>query len=134
MARVLYADSLEVPEGTTWAEPAELLFPLPVGTIVQWFVQGAPEHQHQVSMAVYHLEHRVFPEGEAEYFYPCEIPAVFDVEVEMTPGIPHVTLRAANTDDEYPHTIYLAITVETGTIPERALERLVNIIMGRGRG
>jgi len=134
MARVLYADSLEVPAATTWGDPAELVFPLPVGTIVEWHVHGAPEHQHQVSMAVYHLEHRVFPEGETEYFYPSGVPAVFQVEVVMTPGIPHVTLRAANTDDTYAHTIYLAVTVETGTLPHRMLERVWNLMLGRGVG
>ena len=131
MPRTFYADTLTVSANTTWAAPAELLFAIPAGTIVEWYIQGAPEHQHQVSMAAYHLEHRIFPEGEMEYFYPGEIPAVFRVQSEMTPGIRLVAIRAANEDDTFPHSVYVGITVETDLNLEALLRRFFGLIMPR---
>ena len=120
MARTFFAGSLKVPPSTTWTAPAELYFEMPYGKIVEWFIQGAPEHQHQVSLAIYHLEHRVFPFGEGEYFYPGETPTIFRVETEMTPGVRWIKVRATNTDDTYPHTVYVGVTVEPA-VPLSAL-------------
>jgi len=134
MPLVTYADSLTVPANTTWASPEELVFVVPTGTIVEYYIHGAPEHQHQVAIAIYHPEHRIFPEGEGEYFYPCAVPAVFAVETVMTPGIRRVVVRGGNTDPYYPHTVYIAVTVETGIPARRLMERVWNLMLGRGIG
>jgi hypothetical protein len=121
VARAFYANSLTIPASTTWEDPEELVFELPSGTILEWHIHGAPEHQHQVSIAIYHTGHRVFPEGEGEYFYPSEYPAVFSVGTMMVPGIRHTVVRGANTDDTYEHTVYIGITVDTVSLADRLL-------------
>ena len=124
MGRTFYADSLTIPASTSWASPEELTFELPSGTILQWYIHGAPEHQHQVSIAIYHLNHRVFPEGEGEYFYSTDVPAVFEVETEMTPGIRTLVVRGVNTDDTYEHTVYIGVVVDATTPKQSLLERV----------
>lgn len=131
MPRIFYAGSLTIPASTTWADPQELVFDIPSGTILEWYIHGAPEHQHQVSIAIYHLEHRILPEGEGEYFYPSEYPAVFSVETPMTPGIRRLVVRGANIDDTYEHTVYIGITLETGTPLNQLLASMARRISGR---
>lgn len=121
MSRAFYAGSLTVPASTTWADPEELVFEIPSGTILSWYIKGMLEHQRQVSIAIYHLGHRIFPEGEGEYFYPSQYPAVFNVETPMTPGIRNVVVQGANTDDSYEHTVYVGITVDTESLIDRLL-------------
>ena len=112
MGRTFFSCSITIPASTTWASPKVVTLDLPTGRILGWYIQGAPEHQHQVGIGIYHLEHRIFPFGELEFFYPSEIPAVFEVETEMTPGVRWVKIRGYNTDDTYEHTVYVGVVLE----------------------
>jgi hypothetical protein len=126
MAKAVYSGSLTIPASTTWRAPAKLELEVPAGVVVSWYIHGAPEHQHQVSLAVYYQGHRVFPDSEVEYFYPSETPAVFEVTTEISRGARVLSIRGANTDDTYEHTVYIAATVEHETAPKSLLERLVS--------
>jgi len=89
------------------------------------------EHQRQVSVAIYHVGHRVFPEGEGEYFYPSEHPGVFKVETVMTPSARRLVVRGANTDDTYEHTVYVGMLIDTATARGGLLGRVYNSFASR---
>ena len=129
MGRSFYASSLTIPANTNWASPAKCVFVIPAGTIVEWHIHGAPEHQHQVSIAIYHVEHRVFPEGEGEYFYPGERPAIFVVETEMVAGITKLVVLGANTDDTYEHTVYVGVSIATEGFTDRLVTGLKTLFV-----
>lgn len=112
MARAVFATTIEIPVSTTWSDPYEKELELPAGYIIEWFIQGAPEHQHQVSLSIYYMGHRVFPDGEIEVFYSSEFPGNFKVYTEIVEGRRAVSLKGANDDDTYEHAIYIAATVE----------------------
>ena len=129
MAKAVYAGSLTIPASTTWNSPAKLELEVPAGAVVSWYFHGAPEHQHQVSIAIYYQGHRVFPDGEIEYFYPSETPATFEVTTEILAGARKLQVRGANTDDTYEHSIYIAATVEHEVAKRGVLGRIADFLV-----
>jgi len=134
VGRTFYAGSLTIPASTTWSAPEELVLQVSFGTILEWYIKGMLEHQRQVSVAIYYLGHRIFPEGEGEYFYPSEHPGVFKVETKMTPGARSIVVRGANTDDTYEHTVYVGVVVETATPRPSFLGRVYNSLASKKTG
>ena len=106
-----YALSLVIPANTSVSDPYSERVKLTVGRLSQLYLHGAPEHQHQVRIAVYRYGHRIFPEGEPEWFYPSEYPAQFYMDVPLDGGIEELEVVGANEDDTYEHTVYLMLSV-----------------------
>lgn len=127
MGNVFFATSLTIPAETTWTEPYELVFEIPAGTVIEWLVQGAPEHQHQVSISIYYQGHRVFPEGELEVFYTCEQLVQVKTSTFIIPGVRQVVVRGANDDDSYGHSVYVGATVYIETMQKSPIERLFGL-------
>jgi hypothetical protein len=113
-----FATEITIPASTTWTAPKEETLPIDSGRVVGWYIQGAPEHQHQVQLAIYYREHRVFPEGEKMVFYPSEFPFAPPEDLRITADQTFLTLKGTNDDDTYEHTVYVGAVVDVEEAPK----------------
>jgi len=124
VGNVFLSTTIDIPAETTWTSPYEKVLELPAGQVIEWFVWGAPEHQHLVSIAIYYQGHRVFPDSEVEVFYTGQRPVQVKASTFIIPGSRQVIIRGANDDDTYQHSVYVGATVYIETMRKSPLERL----------